>query len=84
MRNKPKFKVGDKVRVNHETAGAWTGIVTYRAHVGGSEDGTGYYSGWEYEVTNAPEDRSKKYPKEIVYLIPGNRWWPLVWEEEMT
>lgn len=76
----PKYNVGDRVIVYHPVDGEWEGTITYVSDTG---TGDGYTSGIEYEVSNAPRDRSKQYPGVEIFLRPGNRWHPLLWEEEI-
>lgn len=62
------FRLGDKVKVNHPTAGMWKGEITMINDTG---------LGMEYEVSNSPYDRGPNEPA-------GWRWHPLVWETELV
>lgn len=69
----PKFKVGDRVLVNHPVSGEWEGEILWVNHVD-------YLSqrGWEYEVSNAPSRNG------YFTGVRGYEWHPLVWEDEIT
>lgn len=77
----PKYAVGQKVRVKHPE-GEWRGVITYLAQTG---TGSAGFSGWEYEVTNAPVDNAL-----CGFTMPGGidglgyRWHPLLWEEQIV
>lgn len=77
----PKYRLGQVVLVEHPTAGKWTGRIRYIAVTG---TGDGGFSGIEYEVSNAPTDRTKLWPDDPGVADLGNRWHPLVWEEEIV
>lgn len=75
--SKPKYHVGQVVRVNHRTCGGWTGTITSRNLTDDSvSDIHGHCSGWEYEVSDAP-----LYCENALY---GYHWLPLVWESEIV
>lgn len=72
------YEVGQRVRVKHHM-GDWEGTITYKAQTGIGDEA---FSGWEYEVSNAPVDNnSRGFP------MPegsGYRWHPLLWEQEIV
>ena len=78
----PKYEVGQTVTVKHSQGAEWTGEITYRFNTGTGDE---RFSGWEYEVSNAPQDMTTAYPDMAhFYNQPGHRWYPLVWEEEIV
>ena len=66
---KPKFNLGDVVKVKHPTKGDWTGTVRWRSLADDM---------WEYAVSNSPIVRSE-YPEDS-----DMHFRPLAWECEMT
>lgn len=80
-----RFQIGDNVIARHHSGHVWRGQVTYRAVI---EHGPDDKAMVEYEVSGAPVDRQEfsreHYPESAwLFEIPGMRWHPLLWDEEV-